>query len=288
MFKQKAMRTPKKTDIQHSPLPKLEWEPSKRQNSLELLFDHLTDEAKSAIDWYLKAKRPKQKSAIWARMAAIVLTALAGIIPMIVQIFVENGKPLIQPAWASVSLGIAAAMVVVDRFFGFSSGWMRYISAELRIRQLLREFELEWQTLKAGWKGLDPTDDQVHTILSRAKMFINQVTTVVQEETNTWIREFQESLKQVEEAARAKAAVSESGALNVTVTNGDQSTAGWKLSIDGGSPITSTGKTAALRDLSPGVHTVKAEGTINGAPKASEISVNVPAGGIGKAELTLT
>ncbi|HEY3302417.1 MAG TPA: SLATT domain-containing protein [Candidatus Binatia bacterium] len=279
---------PKRTDIQHSPLPKLEWEPSKRQNSLELLFDHLTAEAKSAIDWYLKAKRPKQQWAMRARMGAIVLTALAGIIPMVVQIFVEDGKPLIQPAWASVSLGIAAAMIVVDRFFGFSSGWMRYISAELRIRQLLREFELEWQTLKAGWKGSDPTDDQVQTMLGRAKTFINQVTTVVQEETNTWIREFQESLKQVEEAARAKAAVSELGGLNVTVTNGDQSAAVWKLSIDGGSPANYTGKSAALRELSPGVHVVKAEGIINGTPKASEISVTIPAGGIGKAELTLS
>ena len=46
---------------------------------------------------------------------------VAGIIPILAQILTENGKPRIQPAWASVALGIAAAFVLLDRFFGFSS-----------------------------------------------------------------------------------------------------------------------------------------------------------------------
>jgi hypothetical protein len=36
-----------------------------------------------------------------------------------------QGIPVIQPAWASVALLVAAACVGLDRFFGYSTAWMR-------------------------------------------------------------------------------------------------------------------------------------------------------------------
>lgn len=128
----------------------LAWERGKVLSSLEALFDRITKEAEAAIGWYLRAKRPKQ---VWARLlrfGSIMAGTIAGLIPILAQIFAKNGQPIIQPAWASVALGIAAAFVLLDRFFGFSSAWMRYIATELNIRQLTQEFNLDWESDKAA------------------------------------------------------------------------------------------------------------------------------------------
>lgn len=52
----------------------------------------------------------------------------------------------IDRVWASIVLGIAAGLVMLDRFFGFSTAWVRYISTELHLRQILDEFRLDWET----------------------------------------------------------------------------------------------------------------------------------------------
>jgi len=213
---------------------------------------------------------------------------VAGIIPILAQILTENGKPRIQPAWASVALGIAAAFVLLDRFFGFSSAWMRYIATKLNIRQLTQEFQLDWEADKTAWLGAEPTSDQLRSTLARFKAFVTQINTIVRQETDAWIQEFQSTLKQIDEAAKAKAAVSELGAVNITVANGDACDDGWNLSIDRGSSTKQRGKTAAIRDLVPRIHSIKIDGVIGGKPKQAEAALSIVAGGTATIQLTLS
>ena len=51
----------------------------------------------------------------------------------------------LKPAWSSVALAIAVAMVGLDRFFGFSSAWARYMATGQAILAALNEFRLDWQ-----------------------------------------------------------------------------------------------------------------------------------------------
>lgn len=265
----------------------LSWEKGKIVASLETLFERITKESESAINWYLRAKRPKQRWAMLLRVGSIAFVTIAGIIPILSQIFTQDGRPRIQPAWASVALGIAAALVLLDRFFGFSSAWMRYIATELNIRQLTQEFHLDWESDKAAWLGSEPTPDQLSSTLAEFKAFVTQVNTIVRQETDAWIQEFQSTLKQIDEAAKAKAAVSELGAINIRVTNGDACEDGWNLSIDQDNPTKQRGKTAGVRDLVPGIHTVKVSGAIGGNLKQAEVAVSVTAGGTATAQMTL-
>jgi hypothetical protein len=244
------------TDLGPTERLQLSWEPGKIVASLETLFERITNEAEAAINWYLRAKRPKQRWAMFLRVGSIAFGTIAGIIPILAQISVnKDGTARIQPAWASVALGIAAALVLLDRFFGFSSAWMRYIGTELNIRQLNQEFQLEWESDKATWLGAEPTSDQLRSTLGRFKAFVTQVNTIVRQETDAWIQEFQSTLKQIDEAAQAKAAVSELAAINITVTNGDACQDVWNLSINQGNPTNHGGKTAGVRNLVPGIHT---------------------------------
>jgi hypothetical protein len=264
------------------------WEAGKVLTSLETLFDRIAYEAETAITWYIRAKRPKQQWAMFLRVSAIGAGTIAGIIPILAQIFVRDGHPVIQPAWSSVALGTAAALVLLDRFFGFSSAWMRYVATELDIRQLTQEFQLDWESDKAAWHSAEPTPDQLRSTLARFKAFVTQVNTIVRQETDAWIQEFQSTLKQIDEAAKAKAAVSDLGAVNVVVTNGDACDDGWRVSIDAGNPRNYRGKTAGFRDVVPGIHTLKVEGAIAGNHRQAEAAVSVTAGGTANIQLTLS
>jgi low affinity Fe/Cu permease len=56
------------------------------------------------------------------------MVAVAGVLPVLSQILDAGSSGIvIQPAWATVALAIAAALIVLDRFFGFSSAWARYM-----------------------------------------------------------------------------------------------------------------------------------------------------------------
>ena len=98
---------------------------------------------------------------------------------------------------------------------------MRYIGTELNLRQLNQEFQLDWEADKSTWLGAEPTSDQLRSTLGQFKAFVTQVNIIVRQETDAWIQEFQTTLKQIDEAAQAKTVVSQLGAANIEVTNGD-------------------------------------------------------------------
>jgi len=274
-------------DLGHTGRFELSWQSGKILESLNSLFDSITTETESAINWYLKSKLPKRRWATRLRVGSIFFAVVAGLIPILGQIFNKDGKPAIQPAWAAVALGVAAGLVLLDRFFGCSSAWMRYIEAELNLRQLNQEFQMDWETTKATWMGMEPSTDQLRSALVQFKAFVTQVNTIVRQETDAWIQEFQTTLKQIDDASSAKAATNTLGAVNVTVTNGDSCENGWTLTIDQGSATTHRGKTAAVRDLIPGIHTLKISGAIAEKLRQAETAVSVAAGGTAAIETSL-
>jgi hypothetical protein len=268
-----------------SPIEALRWDTSNREASLGLVYHHAAGGAEIAIDWYLKSKRPKQRLARWLRASAIGFATLAGVIPMLAEI---PSLHVIDPVWASISLGIAAALVMLDRFFGFSSGWIRYISTELHLRHILDEFYLDWEAERAGWKNTSPTDEQIQRALARCRAFVAQVNGIVREETNLWVAEFQDSLKQLDETVKAKLAAAMPGALSLIITNGEQCQGDWCVSIDDSSTRSGHGKTVAVPGLLPGIHTVRVDGTIETRAVRAEKPVPITAGSVTSVEMTLS
>ena len=263
--------------------PYLAWDAANTEASLASIHERACEAAQVAITWYLKAKRPKQRGARMIRGGAIVLAALAGVIPMMAQSNVTS----IEPVWASVALALGASAILADRFFGFSSAWMRFITTELQLRQLLDEFQLDWDAERASWKGAAPTDEQTQRGIGRCRTFISHVNGIVRDETKLWVTEFQESLRQLDDTMKARSQASAVGALNVVVANGHDSKDGWSLSIDGGPSRRAQGQTAAIGDLSPGHHTVRAVGVIGGKPVAAEKAISISPGAVAAIELTL-
>lgn len=270
-------------------LDELDWSPAQRAESLGKLKAYVTRHAANAVEYYQFAKRPKKRWAIWLRMSALLFAGAAGLIPILSQLFVdEQGGLYIQPAWASVALALAAGALAIDRFFGFSSGWMRFMGTELKVRRALDDFELEWEASRVGWSEHSPSAEQVQDMIGRATRFAGAVADIVRDETEQWMSEFREAIRQLDE--RSKAAVSEErrGAIRVHVTNGDEAAEGWDLSVDDGPARSHRGRTAALNSLMPGLHVIRVRARLNGSAAEGESAIAVEQGSVSDVELTLT
>ena len=95
-------------DLTRGEMGSLDWSPDKRASSLEAVFNHVIKLADDA-DGYYRSKRPSKRA--WGRrlrFLAILLGAVAAVLPVIVQITTTNGKPAIAPGWSAVALAVAA------------------------------------------------------------------------------------------------------------------------------------------------------------------------------------
>jgi hypothetical protein len=128
---------------------------------------------------------------------------IAAVLPMLSQIFTDaNGQPQIEPAWASVVLAVAAGLVGLDRYFGASDAWMRFMTAEQQIARLRQGFEYEWNIARA--KAADPpTDDDVEALLHLARALVAGVGDAIAAETNNWVTDFRGHLQTAEQALQA-------------------------------------------------------------------------------------
>ena len=186
-------------DLERPELGQLDWSVSARRASLSKAFDHAVDYATGSENWYAKKRRWKKGWGRLLRIGAILLGATAVVLPILSEIFTSEGEPVIAPAWASVALAVAAALVALDHYFGFSAGWMRFMATELKLTNLRHDFEYDWQPLMAKING-HPSDREVSAALARAQKLVYDIDLALAEETEVWIREFQSSLDRVEKS----------------------------------------------------------------------------------------
>lgn len=194
----------KPEDLMPQDFPKLSWEPNRLSEALNKLFDYSIAEAKRAINWYALKRAPKQLWGRILRVGAIFATGVAGVIPVLSQILAQAGKANLAPAWSTVALGIAALLVALDRFWGFTSAWVRFMLAEQALSEALISFQVDWENEKLAW-GTEPTQVHAREMVAQCKTFLTKIHKIVQQETNMWAAEFHSVIAQLEEAAKLSA-----------------------------------------------------------------------------------
>lgn len=268
------------------PLLRLDWSNENSEKSLEIVYTKAILINRGAVEWYSKAKRSKKHWAQNIRIASIVIGAAAALLPTIGEMLQKNGK-YFSSGWTTILLGVVGTLLLLDRFFGFSSAWMRYIVAELQLNQILQEFELDWENERSNWQGNIPTKDQINQMLAKVKALTSQINIIIRDETNVWVQEFQNNIKNLDESLKTKPALQEPGAINITITNEEVAKKGWELIIDNGNPEVFKGYTAGKRNITPGRHEITVRAKINGDDLQAGKVISVPPGNICEEKLTL-
>lgn len=272
-------------DIRPLPLSRLEWGDGQRRRSAEALAAHVLGDCHSVLAWYGRAKRSKQWMAIVLRWVALVSVAAGGVAPMLLELLPESLD--IRAGWASIVFGLAAAALAVDRYLGFSSGWMRYVTVMMKVNALVQRYEILVERERVKWGAGEPTGEQVGVLLDASQNCLTELHQLVQDETNLWMTEFRETGNQLSELARTRAAEHLPGAATVRVSNGASTDGPWTLSVDGGPDRACTGTTTSVTTLAPGIHRFSARGILGGRVVTAEASVNVWAGQVAQVDLAL-
>jgi hypothetical protein len=205
-----------------------EWDAGNPAQSLGQAYQWAVQNAQAKIDWYAKKRQPKRRGSQWLRSFAILLAAIGALCPLVEAATSDTQTislgvteiPLSQLAqWGYVSIAVAAALIGYDRFFGLSTGWMRYMVTELSLQRTLREFQYDWNILSAQQTQQQPPQNNTPTLLQRLKDFTLQVETLVKQETDAWVTEFQTNLSELDRMLQAEVEARKPGSIKVTVTN---------------------------------------------------------------------
>jgi hypothetical protein len=272
---------------QHVDLSRLAWDEMGLEASLQSVYDHTLAEARALQGWY---QRDTKHKGFWAknlRLVAVVATSIGGAIPMLAQVIKLPVIGPIDPIWSTIMIAVGAAALGLDRFFGFSSGWIRSMTASLNIEAWLKEYEYDWALQRSMLAGSRPTPAQAQMMIQKSTAFTAKISATVQEETRQWTEEFQASLKTLDQSMKRQATSADPGTLVIHVTNGSDATDGWKVKVNSRPEETHRGKSAVLTGLYAGTHQVVLSGKISGKEVFAEAAAEVKAGGTSTVDVTL-
>lgn len=194
-----------KADLKPGAFPAdLKWTGTEVAASLEGLHDFVNQECDRAIKWYLSKKRNKRISGVTFRVIAIFAAAVSGVIPVLAEIYKNDSGRTISPAWATIALAVAAVCITLDRFGGYTSGWVRYVRTSQALSQLQSDFWIEWEKRRLILQGGYTNPEMVQQAIQLCQDFLEQVHAMVRAETNQWAQEFQKMLVALDEKVKKK------------------------------------------------------------------------------------
>ena len=171
------------------------------REELNKLHDQIEQRAIETINWYLKRKQRESSRSKALRFFAIMLTSIGTLIPLL------QGIPLFESSinsdfdigqWGYIAFALAASCVGMDRFFGFSSAWMRCMTTEMRLQKSLGNFQMNWIILSSQLKIEQPDDEMRQKMLHLLQSFYLEIAEHIQEEMQLWVNEFHNNLIQLE------------------------------------------------------------------------------------------
>lgn len=230
--------------------------------------------------WYWTSINTKRKTSLAVRSLAIILLILGTTLPIFAALQKTAEDKLFLTQLAVGFLAIAGLTQVADKVFGWSSGWIRYVSTVTTMENLTRAFQMEWaRYLASKTTVLDAAD--VKALFELGKGLEQELTKLQAEETTKWIAEFntgisllegliktqreetdkkleaiRTSLTTQEATAKAEEKAKLSGALEVTLTYKAEPKK-VKIAMDKDAATDFLGNSWSRVDLSPGRHVVR-------------------------------
>jgi hypothetical protein len=192
----------------------------------------------------MREKGTKQRWSRGLRLMAILLAILGGLMPILIAIVGGTG----QWAWLGqvgyLALGLAAGCVILDKFFGSSSGWTRYVIAAQTLAAANSRFRFDWNRTCLVLEGTGLTRETAAPLIELARDYVVAVDRCVEQETRAWIAEFQAGLALVDQLAKGQSQVQDMR------TQGEAETVDAKTTQTA-KPIAGTGGNGAATGFAP-------------------------------------
>jgi len=280
-----------------------EYEDKSPEEALPAIYAHAAATSKTVCGWYWAGIRRKRRAALAARFITFALLIFGTVLPIVAGLR-NSAEVRLQFTQSGVAAAAAGGLLqVADRVFGWSSGWIRYVTTVTTMENLTRAFELDWAGYILGKGGvLDRAD--MKPLFDIAERFETEIRKLQADETEKWAVEFnsgtallndlikaqRETGERAVQAARSAVAAqhaaqaiaersSHTGAVELTLGNANAAIP-VSIAIDAEAGVAFNGTVWSRLGLPAGQHTVTVH---RDTPPLTIIRVvDVPASGIAR------
>jgi len=170
---------------------------------------YVLENAQREVGWYASSLGSKRRWSRILRGGALLFAAAAAALPLVNTALLEassGGSEPLPTTLVTLFLALASGLVVYDKFWGFSSGWLRYMKTRQLLENRIEAFHLDWA---AAWSASSAPERDPAAFFPLARAFLDDINLLVGEETNAWIQEFNASLQSLEAQIEKKRAEKE-------------------------------------------------------------------------------
>lgn len=244
---------------------------------IDKLYAFVSGFKDSVCNWYWQGIARKRRAAFYLLVLVFLLVITATIIQTIVVNYYRNSESD-KFFYSQLAFGLFAVSVVlflVDKVFGWTSGWVRYIKTVLNIEISYADFLSQWLINIDKNRGNADLCYENAIILTRD--FIQIMKQQQKKETDEWALQFGDSLNQLSALIKSNqntrdqnavpqsnnqqhaSAVTEPGALNVKIKDFSAASS-FKIKIENKAKIVAEDTLHhsdwAIIDLTPGIYSV--------------------------------
>jgi low affinity Fe/Cu permease len=277
--------------------------------ALPAIYEHAKNASSVARTWYWKSIRSKRIASQLIRAASFVLLLFGAVLPILAGLSDDVDQRLACTQLGVAALAIAGLLQAGDRIFGWSSGWLRYITTVTAMEAATRKFELDWANYMISKPGA-LIDDDKRQLFEMAQQLEDEIGKLQSDETNKWVSEFNSSLAMLndlirsqresaekaaeaaqsavvakESAAAAKEKAQKLGGIQLSLLHKAAPVA-VSVGLDSGNAETFTGTAWSRLQVTPGLHTVHVTTTVPTVQTIQQI-VDVLSGEIAHTEVKL-
>jgi hypothetical protein len=181
-------------DLDLTAFPPLSWSRAEIRHSLDEMYAWGERLASDAISWYMAEKRAKSRQSRALRAAAIIFGTAGAAVPVTA---LAAGR-LALGNWGFLLLALAGGCVAYDRFFGFSSAWLRYMATATSLRAQLVDYQAMWAKEMVAMGAREPDRTDAVRLIEFVRTFAWNVNDTVRVETEAWLVEFHTRLTELE------------------------------------------------------------------------------------------
>ncbi|MBX7549802.1 SLATT domain-containing protein [Streptomyces sp. tea 10] len=164
--------------------------------ALRELYIWVENFAIESINWYTREKVSKARWSRFLRLVAVLAFALGTVTPVI-----AVGMGWVKESiWGYGLIGLGGCCVAIDRAYGFSSSWMRYVSTALSLNRQLVTFQASWPSIEMRVVN-NPDIDEFSRAAKELVTFVEGIAVLMESETLAWVSEFQSHVLQLETGA---------------------------------------------------------------------------------------
>lgn len=202
--------------------PAIDW--AKPKETLISIKKYIIESAESELYWYSCARFKNGFFTRSLRFIALILFGTGLVIPLLKLEIKVIGLEI--NALGYLCLAIAGLILLFDKYFGVSSGFVRFYVAEEDIKKSINYFELAWEIEMAKSENSNYTTESVINTLDTARILQLDISNIIQAETKAWASEFQSQIIELQELLKQKTTEykSQFGTISVKVENSTQYT----------------------------------------------------------------